>query len=344
MKYLLLRAFAACSVALAAVACGGAGETDDHGFGAPEELRADSIAIREILQPSDYAVSGDKLLLVTTESDRLVYVYRLPEGEFLYAGIRVGNGPGELPFYLPTMLNRYERQGRFTLLLFADAYGFTATDTGFVARPVKKLGGAPKVSRGAVPAPDSMMVRTGLDVMGDAVCLYLCDMAAQTVLDTAASRAVRIRSRWENGPWGVQDGGKYLAVHPETGRLEFYDISGGKFDLKKTWGDDTPVSELNNIDFPAREEGKDYYQATTDGKYFYVLERGYQRNDRGRRQTVFSDVLMYNPQGRPVKKYRLDKALDRMMAAGGRLYAFDGNRDFEKLYVYDLPGAGLDGK
>ena len=63
------------------------------------ETRADSIPIHEILQPcfllerASWNAVGDKAVIMNSGSnDSLVYVYRLPDFEFLYAGIRRGNG------------------------------------------------------------------------------------------------------------------------------------------------------------------------------------------------------------------------------------------------------------
>ena len=68
------------------------------------ETRADSIPIHEILKPyfyplfiSNWNAVGDKAVIMNAgANDSLVYVYRLPDFEFLYAGIRAGNGPEDL--------------------------------------------------------------------------------------------------------------------------------------------------------------------------------------------------------------------------------------------------------
>lgn len=320
------------------IACGG-GKTDANGFGGTEELRADSVVIREIMQPRRYAVSGDKMLLLTDKGDSLAYVYRFPEVEFLYKGLRVGNGPDEIPSVYPEIVNRYQQGGLFSITCSGILFDLAATDTGLVVRGMKRIGQG-GFSDAPVPPTDSLMVKDGINAKGDAVLLYLRDMVTGRVLDSAASQAVlhpeRAGGYYENGSWGVQNGEKYAAVYPETGRIEFYDISGGKLALKKTWGDGTPAAELKNTDFYGREKGTEYYESRTDGKYLYVLEAGYQMDDQGTRLVKTADVMVYDWDGNPVKKYHLDKAVNSMMAGSGKLYAFNWDEDFEKIYVYDL--------
>ena len=335
-KYRFIPVFAVLTICLLS-ACAGE-KTDANGFADVVEIKADSIAVHEILQPRRYTVSGDKMLLLTDKGDSLMYVYRLPEAEFLYKGLRVGNGPGEIPSVYPEIVNRYEKDGFFSITCNGILFDFTASDTGIVARGAKRMG-AGKSSDGHLPPVDSMMVGDGVNAKWDAVLLYLRDRVTGQVLDSAASYAVLYpgnEGHYENQSRGVQNGGKYAAVYCETGRIEFYDISAGKLELKKTWGDGTPAAELKNADFSARKKGTDYYESRTDGKYLYVLESCYELDDQQTRQVKSSNVLVYDWDGNPVKKYRLDKAVDAMMADNGKLYAFDWNEDFEKIYVYDL--------
>lgn len=336
----LIPAFAVLAICLAAACVGDSqSKTDANGFRETVELRADSVAIREIVQPRRYAVSGDKMLLLSNKGDSLMHVYRLPAVEFLYKGLRVGNGPGEIPSAYPEMVNRYQQDGLFSITCNGMLFDFTASDTGLVARGMKRIGQG-RTHNSPVPPADSLLVKDGINAKWDAVLLYLRDMVTGRVLDSTASQAVFYPERnggyYENESWGVQNGGKYAAVYPETGRIEFYDISAGKLDLKKAWGDRTPASELKDTDFYGRKKGCEYYESRTDGKYLYVMEAYYELDGQGERQVKASNVLVYDWEGNPIKKYRLDKTVNSMMVAGGKLYAFDWEADFEKLYVYDL--------
>ena len=326
-----------------AASCSGSAGTDAHGFGPAEELYADSVAIHEIVQPRRMMVSGDKMILQTHIGDSLIYVYRLPEVSFLYAGIRAGGGPGEIATRYPEFLPRREKDGEFSLLCNSRLYDFTAADSGFVFRGEKRLYQSAPDEMPAFDV-DYVTVEDNVDADRKDTYLYMYDLRTGAALDSVPSRAVYHENRnsgnFENASWGVQNAGMYAAVYPETGRVEFYDISGGKFVLGKAWGDDTPVEQLKNTDFSGREKGTDYYVARTDGKYLYILENHYVRTDETDRMPVASYVLVYGWNGDPVKKYWLDKPVDGMMAAAGRLYAFNWAEDFEKLYVYDMTAAG----
>lgn len=324
------------------LACGDKSK-DMNGFGESVELSADSVAIQEILQPRRLIVSGDKMLIHTSKSDSLVYVYQLPGVKFLYAGIRTGGGPGELSQAFPEFVNRYEKDGNFTLLCNngGRVYSFIATDTGFVYRGMKNTGRVAKERKeGYILPVDSMMVDNYVNWKRDAAMLFLYDMNNRTVLDSINSQTVYSQEHggsFQNSCLGIQNKGMYAAVYSETGRVEFYDISEGKLNLKQTWGDDTPAIDLKNVDFLNRREGFDYYVTCTDEKYLYILETHYRTQSKGaERDAVDSYVLVYDWGGRPIKKYHLDKLVDGMLVGMGKLYAFNWNEDFEKLYVYNL--------
>lgn len=186
----LIPAFAVLAVCFAA-ACGGdnKNKTDANGFGQAVELRADSVAIGEIVQPRRYAVSGDKMLLLSNKGDSLMHVYRLPAVEFLYKGLRVGNGPDEIPSAYPEMVNRYQQDGLFSITCNGMLFDFTASDTRLVARGMKRIGQG-RTHNSPVPPADSLLVKDGINTKWDAVLLYLRDMATGRVLDSTASQAV----------------------------------------------------------------------------------------------------------------------------------------------------------
>lgn len=69
-KYRFIPVFAVLTICLLS-ACAGE-KTDANGFADVVEIKADSIAVHEILQPRRYTVSGDKMLLLTDKGDSLM--------------------------------------------------------------------------------------------------------------------------------------------------------------------------------------------------------------------------------------------------------------------------------
>lgn len=97
-------------------------------------------------------------------------------------------------------------------------------------------------------------------------------------------------------------------VYNETGRLDIYDISSGKFVLKNTVGDATSLEELKKVDFEGRVSGTEYDGLCTDGRYLYVLANDYRMDDREEgRKTVGSFVLVYDWLGNPVPEVPFGK-------------------------------------
>ena len=80
------------------VSCGGAGKAT--GFDNPIAVRADSIAVDQIIKPSQWAVCNGRAVVVSEDTDSVFYVYSLPDFGFLYTWGRRGGGPGEFPNYV----------------------------------------------------------------------------------------------------------------------------------------------------------------------------------------------------------------------------------------------------
>lgn len=305
---------------------------DVSGFGQVDELFADSIAIHEILQPRGWLTTGDKAVILSKGQDSVGYAYRLPDFKFLYVGLRVGGGPEELANPWPDPIQEYHPNGRFLLFHFGQrlAYYFTATDTGFVAGSAKRVGYGRAEGK---PTLDSLVLDVSESDFRDdgAVYLFLYDIAQGGAVDSVRSQTYYLPDKQKYKNWSIfaQNGTVCVAVYSDTGRIEYYDVSSGKLILKKVVGDDTPVEELKNKIFS--NDGPFYDYVATDGKYLYILETHYKNERRSN-----CDVLVYDWKGNPIKKYRLDKIIDNIIAGKGKLYGYNEKKDFEQVYVFDL--------
>lgn len=330
------------SVAFAAglsVSCGG--EKGASEFGETVELRADSIAIHEILQPNSWVATGGKAVVGAKKgSDSLVYVYGLPEFKFLYKGIRTGGGPGELANPYAELIQRYDENGHFILYHFGSGrmYYFMAADTGFVVESAKQLtrNGSGKGYSGGELLVDSDIPWDADPNIKQNVYLYLYDISTGNTLDTVLSQSVfsptpgKNYGAFKNGTISLYNDSLCAIVYDKTGRVEYYDISSGKLALKGFTGNDTPVEQLREVDFDTWE-GPFYAEAATDGKYLYVLEMHYKDDIK-----FDCYVLVYDWEGKSIKKYRLDKIIDNIIAGEGKLYGYNEKKDFEQVYVFDL--------
>ena len=311
------------------------------------ETHADSIPIHEILKPyfyplfiSNWNAVGDKAVIMNAGSnDSLVYVYRLPDFEFLYAGIRAGNGPEDLGGVSYSVVSREND----SLMLFwsysTPGRGMyaTLTDTGFVMgnkilEPFKRISAD-------IPATDSLVVDYRYGDTDRSLNLLLCDLKRKGWIDSLniadrllyQERHEKYRSFfvYQNIPSIIGNGTVYAVVYPLTGRVEFYDVSTGKFVLNKTIpGNDIPMEELEKMDLTTLPW---YYQIASDGKYLYILE--YVLHER---ELADCYILVYDWQGNPVGKYHPDKLIHAILAYQGKIYGYNKDLDFEQVYVFDL--------
>lgn len=328
------------------LACKNQGETE-AGFSDIQNIHADSIPIHEILKPyfyplfiSNWNAVGDKAVIMNAGSnDSLVYVYRLPDFEFLYAGIRAGNGPEDLGGTYYSVVSREND----SLMLFwsysTPGRGMyaTLTDTGFVMGN-KILESFKRISAD-IPATDSLVVDYRYGDTDRSLNLLLCDLKRKGWIDSLniadrllyQERHEKYRSFfvYQNIPSIIGKGTVYAVVYPLTGRVEFYDVSTGKFVLNKTIpGNNIPMEELEKMDLTTLPW---YYQIASDGKYLYILE--YVLHER---ELADCYILVYDWQGNLVGKYHPDKFIHTILAYQGKIYGYNKDLDFEQVYVFDL--------
>ena len=306
------------------------------------ETRADSIPIHEILQPcfllerASWNAVGDKAVIMNSGSnDSLVYVYRLPDFEFLYAGIRAGNGPEDLHSWTYSIVPRGYSSLLFWNPSISGTYA-TLTDTGFILS--KQINGDYDWAPGRIPDMDSMQIDYSFGQYDrSSLFLFLYDLNQKHRLDSVRLdhqlffEKVRQYDVYRNMPHTVanRDRSVYAAVYPFTGRVEFYDVSTGKLVLKKTLpGDGLSAEDLKEKDF---SNSPTYVQTASDGNYLYVLE-----STRKDNKVFDTYILVYDWQGNPVGKYHPDKLIHTILAYQGKIYGYNKDLDFEQVYVFDL--------
>ncbi|MBQ5815727.1 MAG: hypothetical protein IIW30_07125, partial [Flavobacteriales bacterium] len=83
-------------MALVALACSSGEKAVDMTFDKTEKLTYDSIAVNEILKPSDwFALESSRAVVHSPRSEKLFYVYSLPEWKYLYNYGNKGEGPDD---------------------------------------------------------------------------------------------------------------------------------------------------------------------------------------------------------------------------------------------------------
>lgn len=344
MKRLFTPIFAAILSLTAAsltTSCGPSAPADP--FTRTEDLAAsDSIAIDQILRPREWVAAGDKAVITTSSKDSSIYVYSLPDFRYLYSGLRAGGGPDEIANIYTSILRSYpdgtfviEDYGTKTMVLKAGEQGI---------EPVYYIRSADRKAAGGGFDADSLYLDAdyGNDFQEGNMAgwLLLQDFRGRTADSTASqsflhtvtsgSGTMSIGRNWPNA---ALCGNTVALVFYETGRTEFYDISQGRLTLKAATGDDTPVEKLMKNKFA--QYGMKYPNIVCDGRHFCVLANEYIDCSPDRPQVV-SHLLVYTPDGKPVKKVRTDKPATNLLFYQGKLFTIDGTSDFDRVYVYEL--------
>lgn len=325
--------------ALFLCACGGSKQAS--GFGDPVEIRAKSIAIDEIIKPIGWAEADGKAVIQSDGTDTVYYVYSLPDFRYLYAGGTKGEGPEELGS--PYMLGDNPYMKTFWIVDWSKG---TLTD--FQAGPdsLKALTRFKPAGEDdpALMVNDSVAVYEGGYNLDNLCWIKLVKPHTGEILDSVLTRAVievQKGDGWtsvnmKNVPAYISDGKTLVVKYEYTDRVEFYDISDGKFTLKKALGDPRTLEQLRAEDFWKKTEGKYYDGFAADRDHVYIVEYDYTREEKSPRRILSSAVLVYDWDGNPVRKYILDKPVDALLVYKDKIFCFNTEEDFEQVYAYSL--------
>lgn len=317
-------------------ACGG---KQTVGFGDPEELRAESIAIDQIIKPVGWVEAGGKAVIQSSGTDTMYYVYSLPDFRYMYAGGTKGEGPEELgnPYLMgkvPSMKTFWVVDwGKGTLIDFQVGKDSLKALTRF-----KPEGEDDPV----LMVNDSVAVYEGGYNLDNLCWIKLVKVHTGEILDSVLTRSVievQQGDGWtsvnmKNVPAYISDGKTLALKYEYTDRVEFYDISGGKFVLKKAVGDSRTLEQLRAEDFWKKTEGKYYDGFAADKDHVYILEYEYREEEKSPRQILSSAVLVYDWDSNPVRKFILDKPVNDLLVYGDKMFCFNNEEDFEQVYVY----------
>lgn len=316
------------------------------------ELAADSVVVSQIIKPEGWAVTGDHCVVQSVDTDTIFYVYSLPDFRFRYCAVTSGEGPQEMNGSNVEILpgSRGEdtlsvvdwlRKKLWTFAVGTDSMRRTEeVNLDFsVFDPICALPGRKAVCLGWKMKDD--------DTNG----LELADYGTGEKMDSLTLRTWRKTMQGDH--FTIQTvvnmvncalAGEVLGILYEyTGRVEFYDLSGGRFALQRALGDERSREQLRQMDFDGQETGTIYGPMVSDGAYFYALESEYRTADGDgggepeffrEKKLLSSAVRVFDRKGRLVKRYVLDRPVDGICAYKGTLYAYDSRQDFEQVYVF----------
>ena len=356
MKTLFKHLIPVAACAAVAASCSADGNAA-LGFDKPVEVKADSIAVNEILRPIDHAVVGDKAVVMSAGSEDLFYVYGLPDFKFLYSTGKSGEGPDD--FGRCKFLNGDATEG----VLYVDEFSkrlakfFSVDDNNFNNKGqivfIKKDG---VYLRERAVASGGRWLLSSKEVNGDELGRqYLYVMEANTqdnvtdsVLvhtlvkeETMANGGVRVTTYNDVSVWSAGDA---VAVsYSMIPRMDFYRMtSDGKLKLIKTIGDNFTDEETMER-FKALEADKGgsatrFCDGQATERYLFILEVDIKVDMEARKINFLSTrVKVYDWDGSVAGMFELEKPATNIMVSpdGGCIFAYNVvTDDFDRVYTY----------
>lgn len=353
------------------VSCSGGGGGAAGDFADAEDLRADSIAINEIIQPNNILLRDGYAIISSPKNEKVLFRYSLPGWEIADTSLTRGAGPGDLNDAVLLNQNRQddtlwisEPNKRMLLKAVMNPGGIS------VEQEIRLKGYDLWLWNGAFVVDGKSIVNTKLDFWDTGETkVYLYDMADSMAVRDSVLCLTRAyiekhddgKSKWasasvSNNP-GIEIVGDRMAVwYSETRNTMIYRISAdGRFVLEKTFGEPLTYEQVKNMDFESMEsdESENLIAADEDYLYFkYVktkkVEDNTQDNAGGpsggapkpeKKENIALELRVYDWDMNPVKKFTLDKVngtslfIDR---ANGKVYSYDRSLDFEHVYIYDF--------
>lgn len=335
---------------LLTAACQSSGDKNTAAdFSEPELLAlSDSIAIDEILQPENWAVSQGKAVVFSRRTDSLFFVYRLPEFKYLYSFGRKGEGPDE--FNYPYLRDGY---------LASDS--FSVEDLSKKARIRYDLGDTSARKTETVPyhdynilfpINDSILVQAATDMSSDHIKPYYRTIrpggeAIDSIIPLVYTRSFRVE-HFPNGGIGIRgryfNDAKYLykdhrwvILYADMRRMDIYEISAqGKITLVRSLGDASTYEQINAMDLENSPSGEAVYRVQGTPRHIYALTGDYVTKEKSR-DIVRSYVEVYDWEGRPIKKFDLGGAFTHFLVdeAHEKIFCFHSGNDFECVFAYN---------
>ena len=355
MKTLFKHLIPVAACAAVAVSCSADGNAA-LGFDNPVEVKADSIAVNEILRPIDHAVVGDKAVVMSAGSEDLFYVYGLPDFKFLYSTGKSGEGPDD--FGRCKFLNGDATEG----VLYMDesskhlAKFFSVDDNNFNNKgqivPIKKDG---VYLRERAVASGGRWLLSSTEVNGDELgrgYLYVIETETRKITDSVLVHTLVKEETMANGgvmvtrynDVSVWSAGDAVAVsYSMIPRMDFYRMtSNGKLKLIKTIGDNFTDEETMQR-FKALEADKGgsatrFCDGQATEKYLFILEVDIKVDMEARKINFLSTrVKVYDWDGSVAGMFELEKSATNIMVSpdGGCIFAYNVvTNDFDRVYTY----------
>lgn len=320
------------------------------GFSEPVALTADSIAIGQIIDPFQWTSVDGHCIILGKSTGKAIHVYSLPDLKYQYSALTRGQGPGELGAYVfiipgDVSSGKLFLHERLTTNALSE---FSVSDTAL--SPCKE----PVLCKGSVMCvtEDTFVVKEKVRYKEEK-CYTTLESTAHPGLELDSMLNYNIYKMKEsansisifkiNQPFYLCKGDTLVMAYKDSRRMDFFDISKGRFDTFRTLGDtatleelESRITDIGNGMWSFGGQGEFFAAADASADYIYILLCRYSPEYPDDMSKKSSSVLVYDWQGNEVRRFTLDKYVNRMVAdrKTGNLFCYDSALDFEQVYVY----------
>lgn len=355
-------------IPLLLVACGG---VDNEGSKDVEfktiSLCADSVAINEVLDPYSWKVVDGSVLLVSENTSKALFHYRLPEWTFVDTMLSRGEGPEDVGF---------------PIFMDTDEHSVWITDImrGNTLRLSIKEG---RVNIDTVYSQNITGVRIMVDaaMMGDRYTLerrrsrggwdntekispdylYVTDITDGSIKDSMAvysfyeietstdenGHITSLRATIKNIPATAICGNKVLLYYPWIDFIQTFTVNDGRIENYREIGQHRTFEEVVTMDWRGIYENRRKHCdiIACDDKHIYLRVSEYEIEDAidedGEKtineipHRLYVDVCDWDLN--PIVRYDLDKVYARECVVdiyNNKIYSWNSDLDFENVYIY----------
>ena len=331
----------------------------DMEFKTVEKLVCDSVAINEILKPSDwFAVEGSRAVVYSPRSEKLFYVYSHPEWEYLYNYGVQGEGPDDYrgayvslcdvskdkfsvsSFSTGGLRERTLRVGEDSIEVVADTVWGKNRSFDYIYRESIVNDSVYVIKY--VPVFDEALNQNNPTFKEYLITMYSETdvhidslLLAQTIDYKVSEDRTTISGNIYNRAYILYRDSKAYVIYDQLRRMDIYDISpDGKITHDKTIGKPYTWEEVQGMDLKI-SEGETVFNVVGGDKYIYAMTCQWQ--DMGSwRKVLNTYVEVWDYDGNKVKKYDMNRNFNRMMVdeKNEYFYFYHSGYDFEWVYRY----------
>ena len=348
--------------ALLVCACGPGSENTGEIRWKEIPLAMDSLAIDQILAPTQMQIKGDLAVVMSGKTDTIFHVFSLPDFHFLYKDGVSGEGPDDFSF------GRFVAYPSDSVFCHSDLFRlhakvFRLSDTGFEKEKIFRRGRGMSAILSVVN--DSIMVVEKQDWDKRELGVYVYNHLSGQITDSLSLKTYMKDTRISTGIFGLLNqyavfgyGDRFVVSYYFMDRVEFYRVSPeGKTSLYKAWGkeelpdylsdflkrDERKRESLENL--PVLEGARIYYGwggYATSQHIFMVSGKGMTPEEQGKKQEkgeldVTLDVFTWD--GDPVGRMHLPLYGSTTLPFAvsekySTIYAVDPQQDFDQIYTF----------